>query len=437
MSKRGNSSPDVPRKKDKTTHPFFAASTKPVVGSMTWRVEGDGALLVGEYLVQQPIDKIAAFDFDGTVTLSGGSHVFSKSSSDWRFVHPTNTKAKLLQLHEDGFRIVIISNQKGLLEESKKKAAKSETKEEIFKGKVAYVAGSLGIPLLVLAALDDGHFRKPQTGMWEYLINHCNNNIAPDLTKSFYVGDAAGRPDRIERGKHVKKDHSAGDLRLALNLGIQFHIPETFYDIDPTAAQHIPAKWDFDPLSYSSASVELFTPSSKPLIPEDLEGPELVLLVGPPASGKTSFTSTHFLTKGYIHVNQDTLKDRKKCLEVTRTSLQSGKSVIVDNTNPSAAIRKEYLSVAAAAGVTHVRCFYFTAPMDLCLHNNHVRAKLTKGLGKGLERGRIPTMVFHTFNKNLEVPDAEKEGFVEVKRIQFVAQFKDEEEKAVWSKWYI
>ncbi|KAI9344295.1 polynucleotide kinase 3 phosphatase-domain-containing protein [Obelidium mucronatum] len=427
-----------PHKKEKATHPFFAAATnqKPATGHITWKVEGNGSLLVGKHLDQTATSKIAAFDFDDTITFTKGTHVFSKTPQDWRFVHPTNTREKILQHYNDGFRIIIISNQKNLLESAGKKGG-SHTKEEIFKGKVAEVAGSLGIPLLILAALDESHFRKPQTGMWEYLVSHCNDNIAPDLSVSFYVGDAAGRPERTEKGKPVKKDHSAGDYRLALNLGIKFYIPETFYDIDHNAIQHLPQKWDFDPLHFEF-NAELYTPSATPLIPENLEGPELILLVGPPASGKTSFTKKHLLPHGYIHVNQDTLKDRKKCLQVTLESLESGKSVVVDNTNPTAAVRKEYITVAQKAGIQHIRCFYFTASIELCEHNNLVRVVQTKGLGKGVERGKIPTMVFRTFSKNLEVPDAEKEGFVEeVKKIQFVPDFKDDQEKALWSKWYL
>ena len=43
-----------------------------------------------------------------------------------------------------------------------------------------------------------------------------NDGVTPDLTQSFYVGDAAGRP--AGPGKK-KKDFSCGDYKFALNLG--------------------------------------------------------------------------------------------------------------------------------------------------------------------------------------------------------------------------
>ncbi|KAJ3060677.1 hypothetical protein HDU98_003399, partial [Podochytrium sp. JEL0797] len=321
------------------THPFFltgTAAAPPSTPTVTWCTI-DNALLVGESGAQRPSAKIAAFDFDGTITHTKGSHVFSTSPEDWRFVHPTNTKAKITQLVADGFRIVVISNQKGLIAKGKKTPKSGYTKEEIFKGKVAQVVAALGVPLLILAALEDGEYRKPQTGMWEYLVAKCNGDIQPSLSDSFYVGDAAGRPERKENGKLVKKDHSAGDVRMAVNLGIAFHVPEAFYEVDPNAANLIPKELEFDPLNWKNPE-HLWTPSGVPLIPEGLVGPELVLLVGRPASGKTTFTKTHFLPLGYAHVNQDTLVDRKKCIAATIAALEAGKSVVVDNTNPSAAV---------------------------------------------------------------------------------------------------
>ena len=46
-----------------------------------------------------------------------------------------------------------------------------------------------GIALHVFISTKSHHCRKPNTGMWEEFFG--NKEI--DLTKSFYVGDAAGR----------------------------------------------------------------------------------------------------------------------------------------------------------------------------------------------------------------------------------------------------
>jgi hypothetical protein len=44
------------------------------------------------------------------------------------------------------------------------------------------------------------------------------------------------------------------------------------------------------------------------------------------ASGKTSFYNNYFKPHGYVHVNQDTLKSREKCLAVVRDTITFGKT---------------------------------------------------------------------------------------------------------------
>ena len=46
--------------------------------------------------------------------------------------------------------------------------------------------------------------------------------------------------------------------------------------------------------------------------------------------------------QGYVWVNRDTLKTAAKCLKVAREALADGKSVVIDNTNPSGVARQEY-----------------------------------------------------------------------------------------------
>src|SRR5262249_4770419 len=64
----------------------------------------------------------------------------------------------------------------------------------------------------------------------------------------------------------------------------------------------------------------------------------------------------------YIHVNLDTLKTKSKCFKAVEEALESGKSVIIDNTNPSAAARLEFTEIAKEKGEF---CFSCT-PTSLC-----------------------------------------------------------------------
>lgn len=71
------------------------------------------------------------------------------------------------------------------------------------------------------------------------------------------------------------------------------------------------------------------TPTNTPLLPDSLDSKEIVLFVGYPAMGKSTFYRKHFEPAGYIHVNQDTLRTRDKCLQAVEETLQDGKSCVV------------------------------------------------------------------------------------------------------------
>lgn len=53
----------------------------------------------------------------------------------------------------------------------------------------------------------------------------------------------------------------------------------------------------------------------------------MIIMIGCPGSGKSSFVKSDVLPKGYIHVNRDTLKTAAKCMSVAEEALQSGNSV--------------------------------------------------------------------------------------------------------------
>jgi bifunctional polynucleotide phosphatase/kinase len=455
-------------------HPFFkprsqqqekqessSSSTKTV----QWKVAGT-SLLVGTYgdhsaFSTSGCSSIAAFDFDDTITTTQGTHVFSKSPSDWKFIHP-NVKTKLKELSAT-HRIVIFSNQKGLIDvskggkaSSKKKNGSNFTKESIFKGKVEGVAKEVDVPLLVFAALDDDEYRKPRTGMWETFVKDYNSSTDVDFKSSFFVGDAAGRDGSHAGSSAVskaRKDHSVADYHFALNAGLTFLVPEHFFAGDENASNAIPKQFEFDPrilagiiqpenegeggeidnllVFANSSNGPHFTPSNSPLI--STKQPELLLLVGPPASGKSTFAQKYLVPKGYVHVNQDTLKTKEKCLAAVREALKQGKSVVVDNTNPDPKVRSEYLSAAKSHGAIPVRAFVFAASTEICEHNAKFRAFSTKGQAN--ERGLIPSVVFNTFRSKYKAPEV-KEGFAEIKTIHFTPHFESEEHRVGWGRWY-
>lgn len=60
---------------------------------------------------------------------------------------------------------------------------------------------------------------------------------------------------------------------------------------------------------------------------------EVVIFVGSPGSGKSTFWKTYF--SSYERLNNDTLKTPAKCLKACSEFLAQNKSCVIDNTNPT------------------------------------------------------------------------------------------------------
>ena len=155
---------------------------------------------------------------------------------------------------------------------------------------------------------------------------------------------------------------------------------------------------------------------------------ELVVVVGRPASGKSTLRDKFFVPKGYIAVNRDTLGTQSKCLKTAEDALASGKSVIIDNTNPSKAARKPYLDLAKKFGVP-ARCLHLCIPPEVCRHLNYYRQILTKGT-----RRRVPDVGVRVFEKDFQAPKAE-EGFTEVRELGFLPIFDSPAEEELFKQW--
>lgn len=74
-------------------------------------------------------------------------------------------------------------------------------------------------------------------------------------------------------------------------------------------------------------------------------GPEVVLMVAPPACGKSTLTRK-LEANGYRSVNQDSLGSVGKCLDAAEGYLKGGESVCVDNTNMDPTTRAKWVALA-------------------------------------------------------------------------------------------
>ncbi|KAI8054119.1 polynucleotide kinase 3 phosphatase-domain-containing protein [Syncephalis plumigaleata] len=425
----------------KKIHPFF---TTPKTKLITW--QDDQTLLYGHALQPTPRECIAAFDLDGTIFDVRGTHVHAKHADDWQWTFPC-VPERVRQLHEDGYQIVFFSNQYGL--RNTRKNGATNPKKQVFMEKLERVIAQLNVPVQIYAALEKDIHRKPRIGMWHRMIAHRNNTAVVDLTKSFYVGDAAGRPLGWSSGKH--KDHSDCDRKFADNAGLPFYTPEEYF------LKEKPVTFQFDginPKEYMNRDFTILDKST--LLPSVEDSLELIVFTGMPASGKTRFYHKWFAPAGYVHINQDILHTKQKCIATTKLALQEGKSVVIDNTNASADARRDYIKLARDHDAK-VRCFYFNADVALARHNNIYRAvteplelledmneqaQLASSSSSPITASRqqrvslLPDVAFHTYNARFVKPSID-EGFDEVKLIEFIPDFLSEAAKTAWMQWHI
>lgn len=139
---------------------------------------------------------------------------------------------------------------------------------------------------------------------------------------------------------------------------------------------------------------------------------EVVVLVGLPGSGKTTFYRSRF-AQTHEHVSKDNFphaKDREgRQRTLIAAALTAGRSVVVDNTSPRAADRRAITELAHAHGARAI-AYVFDVPIATAIARNETRAG----------RAKVPKVAIFTVAKRLE-PVTFAEGFDEIYRVSFDA----------------
>jgi len=105
---------------------------------------------------------------------------------------------------------------------------------------------------------------------------------------------------------------------------------------------------------------------------ETKDGTEILLLIGPPASGKSTIVTRYF--SSYQRINQDSLRSVSKCLSEAKHWLEEGVSVVIDNTNKDQFTRSKWLDLSQTfSPPISLRVIVLSIPKPLCLHMNLFR----------------------------------------------------------------
>ncbi|KAI5860344.1 PNK3P-domain-containing protein [Durotheca rogersii] len=424
---------------------FFTPVSEKQPDLVTWSErtpEGETrpTLLVGRY---QPEDvgeadkkerrKIAAFDLDSTLITTESGNIFPKDDQDWQW-WDASVPSRLRRLYrKEHYRIVIFSNQGGIVLRADPKVKGSEKKQErasAFKRKCTAVLKALDIPVSLYAAAEHDVFRKPRTGMWaEFCRDYGISADAIDRARSVFVGDAGGRGARPKSGDGtpaIRKDPSCVDRDFAHNLGLAYKEPEDYFHGD--APREFTRAFDLAAHPYTEPDAQ-----AAGVAFEKTNEKDVVLFCGPPGAGKSTFYQRYLEPLGYERVNMDLLKTREKCFKAAAELLRDGSSVVVDSTNPDPEGRKKWIDLARDHGVP-IRCLWFDVPKEVCQHNDAVRA-FNKSLNPEA-RTVLPVVAWNTFFSRLRPPQAAAEGFQDVRRVPFAFRG-SRDEYAVWARyWY-
>lgn len=290
--------------------------------------------------------KMAGLDYDHTLVKPKTKSTFSKDIDDWMWLRP-GVPVMLKLLHKNGYALVVFTNQS-----QKFKMAQIEK-----------ALATLNLPISIFIETEK-EFKKPNPRMYNTYIKDKKRVNKED---SFYVGDALGRPG----------DFADSDKEFAVNSGIKYKSPEEIFPF--------PAK------------------AESPTIKTFPDHREIVLMVGYPGSGKSTYAQKTFGdNERYIILHGDDHKTEasiKKALKKALTE-NPNKSVVLDATHSGKKKRKVFIDIAKEFNIP-VRAIHITTSIEESMHRNLQREK------------HVPKIALYMFRKHHEVPDL-VEGLYEV-----------------------
>jgi bifunctional polynucleotide phosphatase/kinase len=316
--------------------------------------------------------KIASFDLDDTLIKTKSKKKFATGKSDWEWAFGDIVPDKLKELFNDGYSIIIISNQAGIGDGKKVGDDWIEKVNDIIK--------ELGVEIKVFCSVSKNKYRKP-------LPNFKKEFFSEKISKkSFYCGDAVGRDG----------DFADTDYKFAVNCGLLFYTPEHLFLEEENVLPKIKYCVDFSKNIENNKNLNLGL---------EQKYKEMIIMVGFPGSGK-SYISNEIKNKfGYEIINQDTLKTKAKCIKEAEKQMKNKKCIIIDSTNPGKEKRKEWIDLAKNNGYS-VRVILMKTTIEQSKHNNIYRAIMNK-----VEQ--VPDIVYNMYKSKYEKPEL-NEGIDEI-----------------------
>ena len=322
--------------------------------------------------------KVIFADLDHTLITPKGKYVFPKTIDDWKWKNEA-VVPKLKAMYNDGYEIVIVSNQK------KMSGADVKTKATL-------IYDDLQLPFVLISGHSDLYYRKPQLGLWEVLLEYIlldAKNV--DYTQSVFLGD------------------SVADLYFARNTGIPFIHTDMFFTGVPNKEfakiedkEHPLTNW----VSRDAKDI------IEPLLSSKKSSKRFVIMVGSPASGKSYYSRKLEMKAGYIRINKDDMKTDAAMLKAFDAGLEKGQNIVIDGTNATKESRLKWISAARKASY-HITIMWMNFPMPVVEFLDNYRISKNKN-----QDTHVPAVAMRVYYKKLEEPtQLECDKLIEIKTI--------------------
>ena len=159
----------------------------------------------------------------------------------------------------------------------------------------------------------------------------------------------------------------------------------------------------------------------------------IILLIGSPGSGKSSFANSYLSKYDYIRLNNDEIRDQKNIRLAYIDSINNNKRIVIDNTNYDKKTREYYINTAKYHNYK-VFSIYFKTDRKISMYLNTFRENISsynnyrKSSELKLFSEKAPDIAIHSFFKKLEESQKD-EGFEETLALSFYVDFPEIEDK--------
>ncbi len=345
--------------------------------------------------------KLILFDLDGTLIKTKSKKKYPEDENDWEFFNDNVINIIKERYNTDNHLLFVLSNQYHLLKKEKKYndfVKKIKNIDSIFRGE--------NIFFNYIIAVEDDFYRKPLTGMFKVIIDKVKKR---DLKNSFFCGDAAGRSG----------DHAASDMYLAHNINLPFFVPEHIFNNEPMPVLNLPER----PFLQCSPS---------PLPQLKIDKLFLLIIMGPPASGKSYLSKLMNEKYGGVILESDKIKSKEKIIEKAIVKLNNFNSVIIDATLPKKEDRENIIQSIQQKVQNEFRtyCIEMTTSRDLINQLNNFRCEYSENKIK-----KIPEIAYRVYYKYYQKPVL-NEGFQYIFEYNPCIQFSNKIMQKVFNFYY-